>query len=144
MMGRYGGDYSGMMRRGGGMMNGNGAGMMGGTTTTPGSHAQHHDDQTPGGMMGGGSGGMMGGTTTPTAPSTSGSVSLARAHELAQTWLDKNEPGLKVETGGDAYPGYYTLETLRDGRIAGMISVNATSGAVWPHWWHGDFIEASA
>jgi hypothetical protein len=145
MMGRYGGDYSGMMGRGSaGMMNGNGAGMMGGTTPVPGTHAQHHNGQTPGGMMGGGSGGMMGGTTTPAAPSTSGNVSLARAHELTQTWLDRNEPGLKAEPGGDAFPGYFTLETLRDGRIAGMISVNASSGAVWPHWWHGNFVEASA
>ncbi len=131
MMGRYGSDYSGMMggRGYGGMMGG-------GTTTVP--------DQTPGGMMGGGYGGMMGGTTAPAAPSTTptGTVTLARAHELAQAWLDANEPGIKVETGGDAFPGYYTLETLRNGQTAGMISVNASSGAVWPHWWHGEFIEA--
>jgi hypothetical protein len=114
VMGRYGGDYSGMMGRGGaGMMNGSGAG-------------------------------MMGGTAAPATPSTSGSVSLARAHELARTWLEQNELGLKVETGGDAFPGYYTLETLRNGQIAGMISVNAATGAVWPHWWHGAFVEASA
>ena len=88
-------------------------------------------------------GGMMGGTTAPAAPSMpTGSVTLARAHELAQAWLDANEPGVKVETGGDAFPGYYTLETLRDGQIEGMISVNASSGAVWPHWWHGRFVEA--
>ena len=108
MMGRYGGDYSGM-------------------------------------MGGRGYGGMMGGTTAPTTPSTptpTGSVPLARAHELAQAWLDANEPGVKVETGGDAFPGYYTLETLRNGQTEGMISVNASSGAVWPHWWHGRFIEA--
>jgi hypothetical protein len=24
-----------------------------------------------------------------------------------------------------------------------MISVNATTGAVWPHWWHGAFIAKS-
>ena len=80
----------------------------------------------------------------PAEPSTSGGVSLARAHELAQAWLDANEPGVQVETGGDTFPGYYTLETLRSGRIAGMISVNAASGAVWPHWWHGDFVAAAA
>ena len=138
MMGRYGGDYSGMMGRGGaGMMNGSGAGMMGSTTTVPGTHAQHHNGQTPGGMMGRTA-------AAPTTPSTSGTVSLARAHELAQTWLDRNEPGVKVETGGDALPGYYTLETLRDRQIAGMISVNATTGAVWPHWWHGNFVVAAA
>jgi hypothetical protein len=114
MMGRYGGDYSGMM---------GGRGYSG--------------------TMGGGYGGMMGGTTAPTAPSTpTASVSLAGAHELAQAWLDANEPGVKVEPGGDAFPGYYTLETLHNGQTEGMISVNATSGAVWPHWWHGQFVEA--
>lgn len=131
MMGRYGGDY-------GGMMGGRGYGsMMGGTTTVP--------RQTPGGMMGGDYGGMMGGTAAPTAPSMptrTGSVTLVRAHELAQVWLDANEAGVKVETGGDAFPGYYTLETLRNSQIEGMISVNASSGAVWPHWWHGRFVEA--
>ena len=49
----------------------------------------------------------------------------------------------KVESGGDAFPGYYTLETLKGGKITGMISVNATTGAVWPHWWHGPFIAKS-
>ena len=50
---------------------------------------------------------------------------------------------MKVESGGDAFPGYYTLETLKAGKITGMISVNASTGAVWPHWWHGAFIAKS-
>jgi hypothetical protein len=29
------------------------------------------------------------------------------------------------------------------GKITGMISVNASTGAVWPHWWHGAFIAKS-
>lgn len=91
---------------------------------------------TTGGMMGGG----FGAQPAPARPAA-GSVSLARAHVLAQQWLDANEPGTTVERAGDAFPGYYTLETLRAGRIAGMISVNASSGAVWPHWWHGRFLE---
>jgi hypothetical protein len=41
--------------------------------------------------------------------------------------------------GSYAFPGYYTLETLKGGKITGMISVNASTGAVWPHWWHGAF-----
>ena len=100
-------------------------------------------------MGGSGNGaGMMGGYgpaagTSTTTPSTTTSVSLAEAHTLAQRWLDTNEPGVTVETGGDAFPGYYTLETLKDGKITGMISVNASTGAVWPHWWHGAFIAKS-
>jgi hypothetical protein len=83
-------------------------------------------------------------TTTPTAPATSAAVSLAEAHVLAQRWLDANEPRVNVETGGDRFPGYYTLETLAGGQITGMISVNATTGAVWLHSWHGAFIAKSA
>ena len=54
---------------------------------------------------------------------------LARAaHTAAQRWLDRNEPDVQVETGGDAFPGYCTLETLKGGRITGMISVNERKG----------------
>jgi hypothetical protein len=115
----------------GGMM---GGGMMGGSTG--------------GGMMSGSAGsgmmsGMMGryGSTPSWTPGgISGPVNLSQAHSLAQRWLNTNEPGITVERGGDNFPGYYTMETLQDGRIAGMISVNKTTGAVWKHWWHGNFI----
>jgi hypothetical protein len=97
-------------------------------------------------MRGQGYGGMMGGYgsagSSSTAPATR-SVSLAQAHTFAQRWLDRNEAGVRVESAGDAFPGYYTLETLKAGKITGMISVNASSGAVWPHWWHGAFIAKS-
>lgn len=98
------------------------------------------------GMMGNGVGdsGMMGGFEAAPSQPAARPTSLARAHLLAQRWLDANEPGLKVERGGDAFPGYYTLETLRGGRMSGMISVNAGTGAVWPHWWHGRFVEHAA
>jgi hypothetical protein len=66
-------------------------------------------------------------------------VSPAQAVTDAQGWLDARHSGL---TAGDAtvFPGYYTLHTLTDGKIAGMMSVNAVSGAVWYHTWHGTFI----
>jgi hypothetical protein len=102
------------------------------------------------GMKGGsGDGGMMGGSGYGSDSAGSGgtstgtTVTMASARSLAQRLLDRNEPGVKVETGGDAFPGYYTLETLRGGKIIGMISVNATTGAAWPHWWHGAFIAKS-
>ncbi|WP_458249252.1 hypothetical protein [Streptomyces sp. MAI_2237] len=38
-----------------------------------------------------------------------------------------------------AYPGYYTLHTLKSGRITGMLSVDAVDGAVWNHTWHGTY-----
>jgi hypothetical protein len=120
MMGSYGRGMMGTARGGAASPGGYGPGMMGGSATRP-------------GMMGGGYGATPGSITTS-------SVSMADARTLAQRWLDRNEPGVTVETGGDAFPGYYTLETLKAGKITGMISVNASTGAVWPHWWHGAFI----
>jgi hypothetical protein len=94
--------------------------------------------------MGGSGTGMMGGySSSGAATSRAATVSLAQAHTLAQRWLNTNQPGVNVEAGGDAFPGYYTLETLKDGKITGMISVNATTGAVWPHWWHGAYVAKS-
>lgn len=126
-----------LMSRAGAMMGSSmmGGSMMGGTTTTGG-----------GGMMGGSNGAGQGwlGPTAPAkspAKSPAGAVSIADARLLAQAWLDANQPGVKVETsGGDAFPGYFTLETMKDEKIVGMTSVNARTGAVWPHWWHGAFV----
>ena len=113
---------NGMM--GGGMM---GSGMMGGSGNE---------------MMGGSGGGMMGGgyadpTWTPGATETE--VSPARAQQIAQRWLAGKGSDLAAGEP-DAFPGYYTLHVLRDGKVAGMLSVNAATGAVWSHWWHGRFI----
>ena len=141
-MGRSAGSMMGSYGRG--MMRGQGYGaMMGGRSGGSSSTGGYG----PGMMGGSGTGpGMMGGYGTTgsnsTAPSNT-SVSLAQAHTLAQRWLDRNQPGVQVESGGDAFPGYYTLETLNGGKITGMISVNASTGAVWPHWWHGAFIAKS-
>jgi hypothetical protein len=128
MMGSYGGSYSGMM---------------GGTSARPGMMG---NNATGGGMMGGTTtgGGMMGGAYgTPTLPSTSGArtglLTPAKAEAAAKAWLAANEPGTGVKDA-EAFPGYYTLETTRGGAIAGMISINATTAAVWPHWWHGRFV----
>ena len=43
----------------------------------------------------------------------------------------------------DAFPGYFTLHTISDGTIQGMLSVNAFTGDVWEHTWHGPFVEMS-
>ena len=40
----------------------------------------------------------------------------------------------------DAYPGYYTVDVTTSGVVDGMLSVNATTGQVWYHTWHGRFI----
>lgn len=91
-----------------------------------------------GGMMGGG--GMMG-RGGVWAGSSNGEMTLTapQAEEAAQRWLDANLPG---RTAGEADPfyGYYTLHFLKDGKVDGMLSVNGSSGDVWYHSWHGDFV----
>lgn len=67
-------------------------------------------------------------------------VSPEEAMEIAQQWLDLNLPGMQTEEHADAFYGYYTLHTLQNGRIAGMLSVHGTTGQVWYHTWHGEFL----
>jgi hypothetical protein len=67
-------------------------------------------------------------------------VSGQRARQIATDWLNANLAG-RIAQPPDSYPGYYTSETTtRDGTINGMLSVNATTGQVWYHSWHGRFI----
>ena len=75
-----------------------------------------------------------------TGASTPAAVTSQRARQLAEDWLARNMPGRLVQPP-DTFPGYYTFETTTsDGTINGMLSVNATTGQVWYHNWHGRFI----
>lgn len=69
-------------------------------------------------------------------------VSPAKAADIAQRWLDKQRPGLTTGEP-EQFPGYYTMHTTRNGQISGMMSVNADTGAVWYHTWHGQYIAMS-
>jgi len=68
------------------------------------------------------------------------SIGPQQAQQIAQAWLADNRPDEQAGQA-EAFPGYYTLHTVRDGKIIGMLSVHATSGAVWYHTWHGRFID---
>ena len=68
-------------------------------------------------------------------------LSADQAEQVAQQWADDHD-GLTV-ADAETFPGYYTLHTLQQGRIEGMLSVNAATGDVWYHSWHGDFREMS-
>ena len=96
------------------------------------------------GMMGTG---MMGsGNMTGNFGFTSGGdsdVTAAEAVQIAQEYLDTALPGTAAGEDVTVFPGYYTLHIEEDGEITGMLSVNATGGAVFPHFWHGDFITMS-
>ncbi|MFF3608901.1 hypothetical protein [Streptomyces sp. NPDC002463] len=69
-------------------------------------------------------------------------ISPDQAQDRARKWLiDRNSDLIVGEA--EAFPGYYTLHTLRSGEISGMLSVNASTGAVWDHTWHGTYIATS-
>lgn len=80
-------------------------------------------------------GGMMG------QSSETNTVTAEEAVAIAQTWLDEHRPGATAEDHADPFYGYYTIHTLRDGEIEGMLSVHGTTGQVWYHTWHGDFVQ---
>ncbi|MFI5520508.1 hypothetical protein [Streptomyces platensis] len=63
-----------------------------------------------------------------------------QAVRIADRWLSEHHTGLHAAEP-DRFPGYYTLHTLRDDHIVGMLSVNATTGTVWYHTWHGRFLQ---
>lgn len=69
-------------------------------------------------------------------------ISPAEAQQIADRWLVDRGGGLTSDDPVE-FPGYYTLHTVRDGEIVGMLSVHARSGDVWYHSWHGDFVEMS-
>ena len=96
----------------------------------------------------GGHGGMMGYFESGSqwdAPDVSAemTVSAKEVEQIAQDYLDAYAPGVEVSHEITAFYGYYTIDTEKDGKIIGMLSVNGYSGQVFPHTWHGDFIEMS-
>jgi len=105
-------------------------------------------------MMGNGWGGMMGGMMSgqemmsglgKVNPVTyqPGKMTIEEDEALkaAQAYLDKSYPGVQVNVKADEFPGYYTIDVMRDGKISGMLSVNGFNGQVWYHTWHGKFLE---
>jgi hypothetical protein len=88
------------------------------------------------GMMGRG---MMGGRYASGTLTAEMPVPPEQAKTLAQRFLDGYLPGRTVGDV-DIFYGYYTLHTLKNGQVEGMLSVNGYTGAVWYHTWHGPFI----
>ncbi|HEX8993411.1 MAG TPA: hypothetical protein VF784_17155 [Anaerolineales bacterium] len=98
------------------------------------------------GMMGGGyGGGMMGNwgyqSWNPADPSAAMPVTAGQAVQYAQKYLDANVAGAVAASDPMQFYGYYTLDFSRDGKVIGMLSVNGYSGQVFPHIWHGTFVE---
>jgi hypothetical protein len=81
-------------------------------------------------------GAMMGDPTSET-----NALSEAESIARAQRWLDANRAGVTAEEHLDSFYDYYTIHTLADGEIEGMLSVHGTTGQVWYHSWHGGFVQ---
>lgn len=84
------------------------------------------------------------GTTGPgfrsTAPAGTALLTLAQAEAQAQQYLDAQVPGAETSEA-IAFPGYYTIDVDRNVKPIGMLSVNAYTGQVWYHVWHGTFVQ---
>lgn len=97
------------------------------------------------GMMGmmGENVGMMNGwsSTTLSDISVEMTVTPKQAIEYVQTYLDAKLTGATAAEDPIHFYGYYTLDYEKDGKIAGMLSVNGFTGQVFLHTWHGTFIE---
>ncbi|MBI1742731.1 hypothetical protein HYR54_06645 [Candidatus Acetothermia bacterium] len=113
------------------------------------------------GMMGSMSNGMMSSMMagpTPIEPTADMPISPEQAKQIASRFLEKLAtsmsqmpmmqmpmqpaplqgavPGEKVRK----FYGYYTLDLLKDGKLAGLLSVNGYTGQVWHHAWNGNFV----
>ena len=87
--------------------------------------------------------GMMRGFGAYSSPSRKrGAISPARADAIAQSWLNENLSGRKT-LDSTSFPGYYTIDVGTADQPSGMLSVNASTGAVWYHSWHGRFLAES-
>ncbi len=93
------------------------------------------------GMMGGFGWGPRWGYQAPTriTPPSAMPVTKEQAKQIANRYLATVMPGATAEDVHTFY-GYYTIHVARGGKIVGMLSVNGYTGAVWYHYWHGDFI----
>jgi len=101
-------------------------------------------------MMGGNGYGMMGGNgnmmqgwdnTTPADASAAMTVTPEQAIQYAQKYLDANISGATAAANPIQFYGYYTIDFEKDGKVAGMLSVNGYSGQGFLHTWHGTFVE---
>jgi len=67
-------------------------------------------------------------------------IAPQEALQIAQRWLGTHRAGVKAEEHADPFYGYYTIHTVKEGQIEGMLSVHGTTGQVWYHTWHGAFL----
>jgi hypothetical protein len=109
--------------------------------TTYGMHGT--DPINPRGMMGGRMLGGLGEFGPQTVPANTTPLTEAEAREKALAYLEQAYPDQTLSAAAEAFPGYFTFDVETDGTPVSMLSVNATTGQVWYHTWHGTFVEMS-
>ena len=65
------------------------------------------------------------------------------AREKAAAYLEQAYPDQTLSATAEAFPGYFTFDVESGGTPVSMLSVNAYTGQVWYHTWHGTFVEMS-
>ncbi|MGC1379136.1 MAG: hypothetical protein WA821_23100 [Anaerolineales bacterium] len=78
---------------------------------------------------------------TPANVSADMPIAQDQAIKDAQAFLDKADPGATASTTAVKFYGYYTLAFSKDGKVAGIISVNGYNGQVFPQNAYGTFIQ---
>ena len=73
-------------------------------------------------------------------PMTTPTVSVEQAKANAQQYLNEYYAGTTIGEVTEFY-GYYHVEVLSTGKTYGMLSVNANTGQIWFHNWHGAFVQ---
>jgi hypothetical protein len=93
------------------------------------------------GMMGYGSGSGPQGRGWSGQPNTQTQrLTIERARQIVGQYLSIAFPGATPDHG-TAFYGYFTFDLERDGKPFGMLSVNAYTGQIWYHTWHGTFVQ---
>ncbi|MDR7451444.1 MAG: hypothetical protein QN141_03675 [Armatimonadota bacterium] len=92
-----------------------------------------------GGMMGGWGPGYGRGPAFQAPPPQTAPLAIERARQIAARYLAQTFPGTSPDEG-TAFYGYFTFDVERGGTPVGMLSVNAYTGQVWYHAWHGAFV----
>ena len=67
-------------------------------------------------------------------------ITAEAASARAQEYLHRSALWLTADKEADAFYGYYTFHTLRNGDVVGMLSVNGYTREAWIHSWHGEFL----
>jgi hypothetical protein len=67
-------------------------------------------------------------------------LTAEEAKTALRRYLDFRGDTTNYDFDLDEFYGYDTIDLVKDGKIAGMVSVNTSTGAVWYHSWHGAFV----